>query len=166
MTESKIEEQIEVQIGEQTDKIYKITNGFCLIINIINFDGKENLRRDGSEENVKLIKEAFEYHGFQVDDYSDLNYDEIIELINKKVDHENCRSFDAFVLYIHTHGILDHILCKNSFEKSENGEYIITKAIHFHEIIALFKNENCENLKNKPKLLFFDCCRSGELNYI
>ena len=29
MTESKIEEQIEVQIGEQTDKIYKITNGFC-----------------------------------------------------------------------------------------------------------------------------------------
>ena len=156
---------IQNQINNHKE-IYKVTKGFCLIINIINFDGNEELRRDGSEENVKLVKEAFEYHGFQVKDYCDLNHDQIINLIDEKVNHEKCKSFDAFVLYIHTHGIADHILCKNSYEKNENDEIIITKIINFHQIIELFKDENCKNLINKPKLIFFDCCRNGESNYI
>ena len=159
MAESKIENPI-----NQIEQIYKITKGFCLIINIINFDGNEELRRNGSEENVKLIKKAFKYQRFQVDHYCDLNDYQMINLINEKVNHEKCKSIDAFVLYIHTHGIADHILCKNSYEKNENDE--ITKVIHFHQIIELFKDQNCENLKNKPKIIFFDCCRSGQSNYI
>ena len=47
--------------------IYKITKGFCLIINIINFDDEEDMRRNVSEYNVKLIRKAFQYHRFKVD---------------------------------------------------------------------------------------------------
>ena len=132
--------------------IYKIIKGFCLIINIIDFDGQEKLRRDGSEENVKLIREAFEYHGFEVENHCNLNDEQIIKLINEKVNNENSKSNDAFVLYIHTHGIADSILCSNN------------KMIKFYEIIGLFQDEICENLINKPKLIFFDCCRNGRSN--
>ena len=44
MAESKLENEM-----NEIEEIYKITNGVCLIINIINFDGKEELKREGSE---------------------------------------------------------------------------------------------------------------------
>ena len=153
---------MEEQLNED---IYRIRNGFCLIINIVNFDGREELRRDGSEENVKLIKEAFEYHGFKVNDHCNLNDDQVLDLIDKQVNDKECKLYGAFVLYIHTHGIADKILCTNSYEKNEKNEYVLAKAIHFYEIIELFEDENCEHLLNKPKLIFFDCCRNGESNY-
>ena len=149
MTGSNIENQI-----NNHKEIYKVTNGFCLIINIINFDGNEELRRNGSEENVKLIKKAFEYHGFQVNDYCDLNDDQMINLINEQVNHEKCKSFDAFVLYIHSHGIQDTILCKNN------------NRIHFNQITQLFSDKKCQNLISKPKIIFLDCCRNGQSNNI
>ena len=149
MEEIEIKSQIEnTENIENIENIYKITKGFCLIINIINFDGNEKIRRDGSEEDVKLIREAFECHGFEVEDYYDLNDDQIINSIKELVNNEKYKFFDAFVLYIYTHGIADKILCKNS-------EYI-----HHQQIIELFSDENCLNLTNKPKLLFFDCGRS------
>ena len=147
------------------ENIYKIQKGFCLIINIINFDGNEDAKRNGSEKNVELIKEAFEYHGFQVNDYCDLNNNQVLDLIDEQVNNKKCKSFDAFVLYINTHGIHDTILCKNSYEKNEKDEIVITKTIHFHEIIELFKDENCEYLLDKPKLIIFDCCRNGKSIY-
>ena len=143
MAESNVEQKIE--------EIYKITNGSCLIINIINFDGNKELKRKGSEDNVKLIKEAFEYHQFKVNDHCDLNDEQIIKLITEQVENENCKSFDAFVLYIHSHGISDSILCSNN------------KVIRFYQIIELFQDEICGNLLDKPKLIFFDCCRTGDI---
>lgn len=44
-----------------------------LIINITNFDGKEELRRWDSGENVKLINKALNLDKFKVKDYCDLN---------------------------------------------------------------------------------------------
>ena len=61
---------------------------------------------------------------------------------------------NAFVLYIHSHGIADLILCSNN------------KTVRFYEIIQEFNNEICKNLINKPKIIFFDSRRNGELNYI
>ena len=155
MTESGTENQ---EIDFET--IYKIRNGFCLIINIINFDEREDLRRNGSEENVKLIKEAFQLHRFQVQDYYHLTHHQIISLIDEEVDNQKCNLYDAFVLYIHIHGIEDTILCKNSYQRNQH-EIVLTNVIHFEQIVELFKDENCQLLRNKPKLIFFDCCRKG-----
>ena len=44
MAESKLENEM-----NEIEEIYKMTNSVCLIINIINFDGKEELKREGSE---------------------------------------------------------------------------------------------------------------------
>ena len=64
------------------------------------------------KKKLKLIKEAFEYHEFQVKDYCDLIDYEMINLIDKQVNNEKCKSIDVFALYIHTHEIADRILCK------------------------------------------------------
>ena len=144
------------------DEKYKIKKGFCLIINIINFDGREDIKRNGSEENVKLIEEAFKCHRFEVVIKTDLNNDEMIEVINEQVTNTKCESLDAFVLYIHTHRIADHILCKNSYGKDEENKNIVTNVIHFNKIIKLFSDKNCEKLLKKPKIIFFDCCRTGD----
>ena len=42
---------------------------------------------------------------------------------------------NAFVLYIHSHGIADLILCSNN------------KTVRFYEIIQEFNDEICKNLK-------------------
>ena len=146
----------------QFEKIYKITRGFCMIINIINFDEREDLKRNDSEENVKLVKEGFEHVGFEVNDYCDLNDYEIINLIDEKVNDEKTKPFDAFVLYIHSHAILDRILCKNSYERNQLNQVVLTRKIHFYQIIKLFKDENCEYLIDKPKIIIFDCNRTGK----
>ena len=73
---------------------------------------------------------------------------------------KKCKSFDAFIVYIHSHGIKNTILCKNSYERNEQNESVFRRVIHFDKIIELFKDENCENLKNKPKLIFLNFCRN------
>ena len=134
------------------DDIYEIKNGYCLIINMFNFDNNEYMRRNGSERNVMLIKEAFEFNGFDVATHTDLTDIQLIKLIEEQVNKEECKTYDAFVLYINSHGLGDTILCKN------------LNRIHFHHIIELFQDESSKNLINKPKILFFDCVRTG--NYV
>lgn len=144
--------QLNCDFHHNDDHVYKMSSiptGFCVIINIINFNGREHLKRDGSEESVRLIKEAFEYNLFNALLYCDLTDDQILNEINELVKCEQCKEHDAFVLYIHTHGVQDTILCSNN------------RTLHFHEILNLFRDENCEYLTNKPKLIFFDCCREG-----
>ena len=41
---------VKIAKGEMEQQIYKITKGFCLIINIINFDGNEDAKREDSEK--------------------------------------------------------------------------------------------------------------------
>ena len=128
----------------------KISSGICAIINICNFN--DGHVRFGSETSVNYIKKTFQQLCFDVKSFSDLNHIEIFSTINELIESEECKNHDAFVLYIHTHGIGETII-------SSNGMRIRT-----NDIIKLFANENCPNLVNKPKILFFDCCRQDDLN--
>ena len=92
-----------------------------------------------------------------------MNDDQILKIIDEHVDSEKCEKYDAFVLYIHTHGVADTILCNNSCIKIENNETTLTNVIHFNQITEIFKNDNYVHLINKPKLIFFDFCLKGKL---
>ena len=82
----------ETQTQKADDVIYKIKNGFCIIINIINFDEREDLKRNGSEESVKLIKFTFEQTGFNVIDYVDLTDVLVLNKIDEQVNKDQCKS--------------------------------------------------------------------------
>ena len=139
-----------LKIGEYY-KSYSYPRGFCIIINIVNYEiDNDDLRRDGSEESVNLISGIFKYYEFDVRIFTDLNDDKVLNTIEKFISDDECKDHDAFILYIFSHGVEDSILCSNN------------KLIHFSQIIELFKNQNCENLKDKLKFIFFDCCRKGK----
>ena len=132
------------------DSVYKMTSnplGFCIIINIVNIDGHEELTRNDSIENVISIWETFEQLKFKVIIFQDLNDTEIFSKLNQLLNREECKSHDCFVLYIHSHG-------------KENG-FITTnnEIIEYHKIYELLLNSKCQKFIRKPKLLFFDCCR-------
>ena len=137
----------------QKDKdIYSMTSdplGYCVIINIINFDGDEYEERNDSFNDVCLIKTAFEALNFSVITYFDLKYEDIFLNLNEIINKQECDNHDAIVLYIHSHGN------EKGFITSNN------KVIEFREIIDLFSDENCKKFTKKPKIIFFDCCRGG-----
>lgn len=89
------------------DHIYKMTSnplGFCVIINMVNFDGKTQLERSDSVESVYLISKPFEYFNFRIKLFQYLNDLEIKETLKQVLNSEQCNSHDYFVLYIHSHG--------------------------------------------------------------
>ena len=49
--------------------VYKMTSnplGFCVIIKLVNFDGKTELERSDSVESVYLISKTFKYFNFRM----------------------------------------------------------------------------------------------------
>ena len=132
------------------DSVYKMTSdplGFCIIINIINFEEDSQQERNDSIENVNLIRKTFENLNFKVKIFTDLNDGQIKSKLNEIINTEECNSHDCFVLYIHSHGKEQGFITANN------------KIIEFHKIYNLFADSKCKKFIGKPKLLFFDCCR-------
>ena len=117
---------------------------FCVIVNIVNIDGNEQLKRNDSIESVNLIRKAFEYLNFEVRIFTHLKDRKVKSKLNEILNNEECNLHDSFVLYIHSHGKEEGFVAANN------------KIIQFHEIYDLFSNENCKKLIGKPKLIFFD----------
>ena len=148
--------------NENNSEIYemvKIPRGFCIIFNMIKFDDnpdlfKELQERTLSKENVNKLKELFEQLNFDVKIYENFTDEKLREKLKKiieKLNSEQCVNHDAFILYIGTHGVENGFICSN------------TKIIQYQQIIHLFTDESVNKFKNKPKLLFFDCCRGGKI---
>ena len=57
---------------------------------------------------------------------------------------------DGLVLYYSGHGIKDCIILSNG------------KSFPIQEIINIFDGEQCVQLRNKPKIMIYDCCRGGK----
>ena len=130
--------------------VYKMTSnpsGFCVIINIVNFDGNTQLERVDSIKSVYLISETFNQLNFKLKIFHDLKDYEIKSKLNQLLNSEECESYDCFVLYIHSHGK------EHGFITANNN------VIEYHEIFDLFSNKNSQKLIGKPKLILFDCCR-------
>ena len=134
------------------DDIYKMTSnprGFCVIFNMLNFDGNSQMDRSDSIQSVSLVQDTFERLQFDVKIYQDLSDEQLKNKLREFIDKEECKLHDCFVLYIHSHGKENGFITKNN------------KTIEFNEIIKMFCNKNCENFITKPKIIFFDCCRGS-----
>ena len=132
--------------------IYKMTSnprGFCVIFNVINFDGKDEINRNDSLESVSLVQKTFQLLKFDVKIHQDLSDEQLKKMLREYVDKEDCKLHDCFVLYIHSHGKEKGFITANE------------KTIGFNEIVEIFCNERCLNFIKKPKIIFFYCCRGG-----
>ena len=80
---------------------------------------------------------------------SSQNFYDYLALIRSKIDIN--RKNDSLIFYFSGHGVKDAIILGN-------GEKFAIK-----QIISMFNGKNCIFLRNKPKILIFDCCRGNKL---
>lgn len=141
--------------GSSSNDIYRMTSvprGFCVIINIVNFnEDSERLERVNSYDNITAIKNTFEQLKFKIKILTDVTEVEIKEKLRGIYIESECDSHDCFIVYIHSHGVKLGFLTTNN------------RVIEYGEIIKMFSNAKCPKFANKPKILFFDCCRGGKL---
>lgn len=130
--------------------------GFALVVNIKCFKGTtengETLKeREGSDVDVRNLKDLWEQLGFTVERHEDLKAHEICTVVLKmarKIDRLQTSS--CFVCCIMTHGDMGVIYGSDC--KSVNINYIIDQ----------FKQAQCKALAEKPKLFFLQACRGSQ----
>jgi caspase 7 len=120
--------------------------GIALIINILNYNPNpfELKKREWSIKDVEKLIKTLKYLEFQVVLCQDFTKSEIEQVMLEQASINHSES-DCFLCVVMSHGNADKITASDS----EN--------IKFEEIMAPIKE--CETLRNKPKLFFFQACR-------
>ena len=137
--------------GEDIYKMSAPVRGICLIVNNIKFQ-KEEWNRSGAEKDGEGLREVFQQLGFSVHYLEDLTANQMISVFEDYAQREDHKEADCFVSVILTHGW------------KENALFGVDNLLIslYDNVVALFNNENCPGLMQKPKLFFVQACR-GEL---
>lgn len=125
--------------------------GFCLIINNTCFATSSLPTRYGALKDEFKLKEIFEKILFEVIVVRNATTSKIRETIEEIRKNRKLESHDAFVCVLMSHGGLgDHIFGTDGTSISVN------------EVTKSFNDENCIELRGKPKLFFVNACRGGK----
>ena len=120
--------------------------GYCIIINNMEFDGS-NPRQESSNDAKELLSLFKCKLGFHVEIYNNLTSEEMLVLLRnaRGADHS---SLSCFVLAILSHG-------------GEHGKIYGTddKPVLVRDIASYFTGDQCQTLKDKPKIFIFGACR-------
>lgn len=122
--------------------------GYCLILNNKSFNSSDLSFREGSEKDVENLKNCFNELNYNVVVKENLNEKEIIDLLDETSKNKDLLIFDIFVFFLMSHGSSEGIIGSDS------------QVVNFTKIIEYFNNQNCKFLNDKPKIFFFNCCRS------
>lgn len=131
------------------DSIYPICSkprGYCMIINNVDFKIYE--QRKGSDLEATYLEEIFKQLDFKVILYRNLTSTAMLDCFKKITKLPELSQHDTFVSIILTHG--------------DDGRVVYgtdASRLKVDEILPCFTNENCPQLKNKPKLFFIQACR-------
>lgn len=122
--------------------------GYLLIINNENFLGTFE-QRSGSSKDAIDLKELFWRLGFHCDIFSDLKIREMKSVLSRFAKIEDHKNLSCCALALMSHG-------------DENNIFGIQgEKIPVNELISYFNDQNCPNLKNKPKLFIIQTCRNN-----
>ena len=121
--------------------------GFCFINN--NFDFEDGCKRIGSDLDVQKLKDTFEELHFKPIIKQNLSKDELLFELKSLAKMKELEDHDAIVISLNSHGYSGYYLCADN------------EKVNFEEILDIFSDDNCEHLRSKPKLIFFNCCRIG-----
>jgi hypothetical protein len=151
MTEVKVNPTLDWKSGGS--KYYEMIGdprGKCLIINNL----MANVILD-----TFLFKNVFEQLYFQVEcdekeSCQNLTKNQMWTKLETFAKEAEKADLNATVVIIISHG------------QDENITGIDGEDLIIEKIVDLFSNENCPKLRRKPKLFFFNCCRSNARNLI
>lgn len=127
----------------------ELPRGLCIIINYYDFTkfpGLSEKYREGSYKDAENLKVIFYLLDFEIKliNSAELFESDVIEILEKNI--SNNKKYQAIVIAISSHGDINGVICSNG------------NLVTFKQIIN--KLNDFASLKEKPKLIFFDCCRS------
>jgi hypothetical protein len=146
-------------IGTIVYQMTKKPRGKCLIVNnLIKFiDGTDNIDETAVGSlwrESERFKYVFEQLYFEVELIFNINTRDMKnKLIGTSQDPTLSKS-DAFIFMIITHGEKENILGYDACQGSDGNDFMRVK-----DVVDLFSEDKCPNLRAKPKLFFFTCCR-------
>lgn len=127
-------------------------SGYCIIINYHEYSDELNIpNRDYSHFDVSRFNILFNKLDFKIKiiKKKDLMRD-LIEVLKEIANSKDLLNHEAIVIVINAHGNKNGIQCSNG------------KIVPYNSIINRFTDKNCRKLRNKPKIILFNCCREGE----
>ena len=129
------------------DNIVFVKSGVCEIISNETFSVETFKTRTGTDEDVKDLKEVFEWLQFKVNVNENLTYKEMNDLLHSysTKDYSDC---DTVICFIMSHGTDDQIY-------TTDGSLISSDTIR-----SVFIKNN--QLLNKPKCVFVQACRGSD----
>ncbi|XP_054441814.1 caspase-10 [Pteronotus mesoamericanus] len=123
--------------------------GHCVVINNQNFTSLKERR--GTQKDADCLMHVFQWLGFVVKIYDNVNKTELEEVLKKYKSHPDHAEGDCFVFCVLTHGKFGAI-----FSSDE-------ALIPIREIMSHFTAQQCPDLANKPKLFFIQACQGEEI---
>ena len=129
------------------DDFVVVKSGMCEIISNKTFSVGNLGTRFGTDEDVKELKEVFEWLEFCVNVNKDLNYKDMNDLLHSYTtkDYSNC---DAVICFIMSHGTDDQIY-------ATDGRLVSSETVR-----SVFVQNS--GLLNKPKCVFIQACRGND----
>lgn len=142
--------------GEPEDFMYNMgSQGYVHIINNINFDCPKHTKREGSDRDVKMLKELFcdtiGWEKFKVE--PDLTVDGMKSSL-KNISDNDFSKYGAFFLIILSHGT-KYGICGKDSNPNTPGNVLNVE----HDVLPLFTNTECPTLREKPKVFIMQACR-------
>ncbi|KAG6448307.1 caspase-8-like [Manduca sexta] len=140
---------------------YEIKNpeqlGVCIVINQENFYPSKNSiedhqivpleERKGSSVDKRTLERTMTSLKFQVHSCSDLDHDEMIEFIKKKINKHVTSNDSIFMLCILSHGVRDHVYAADSVK------------IKVESIQNLLDSDEMSHLRGIPKVFIIQACQ-------
>merc|ERR1719186_576472 len=140
------------------DDTYKVrTNpkGWVLLINNEKFESEKFATRTGSEVDEKNLETLFIQLGFKVLVRRNLKKDDMRKELMRFSELEDHKACDMAIVCVCSHG-----LDKDRIITSDCREVDVRE-----DIMSKFNNEECENLKGKPKIFIFQACRGSKEDF-
>ena len=131
-----------------------LPRGIALIINnelfADNTEHGKQTPRQGSEEDVRQVKEMFSALGFEVHIRENRTKTEMLNEVDFFAYEKDHSDYDCFVLWLMSHG--------------RSGEVFGSDGVPLpiQTIKDMLSNASCATLRGKPKLLFVQACRGDK----
>ena len=134
-------------MGRDEYEMKRKPRGFCFINN--NFDFEDGEKRIGSNLDVLKLEDTFEKLHFKPIIKQNLSKRELLFELESLAKKEELKDHEAIVISLNSHGCSKHYQCTDN------------KLVRFNEVLDIFSDDKCEHLRNKPKIILFNCCREG-----
>ena len=140
--------------SNDNDQINYIANtGYVLVINNVQFPGRDNPVRSGSDEDVERLVDLFRDFRFQIKERRNLERSDMMNLLTD-TSEKDFTKYDCFVCVILSHG-------------AQNGIYgTDDQVITLEAITSLFRRDACPSLQGKPKIFLIQACRGTQRDQV